>query len=63
MPEIILKIAGIVIGSPVYFAGPNGALCAALDRVFYTGIGTGAFADNPAAAVISCRRWWRKYSL
>lgn len=25
---------GIVIGSPVYFAGPNGALCALLDRVF-----------------------------
>ena len=26
---------GIVLGSPVYFAGPNGAFCAACDRAFY----------------------------
>ncbi len=45
---------GVVIGSPVYYAAPNGALCAMLDRVFYAG-GRG-FAYKPAAAVVSCRR-------
>lgn len=44
---------GIVVGSPVYYAGPNGALCALLDRAFYAG---GSFAFKPAAAVVSARR-------
>ena len=43
---------GIVIGSPVYFAGPNGALCALLDRAFFSHRITG----KPGAAVVSCRR-------
>lgn len=34
---------GIVVGSPVYYAGPNGALCALLDRVFYAGGGAFSF--------------------
>jgi multimeric flavodoxin WrbA len=45
---------GIVIGSPVYYGGPNGALCAILDRVFYSG--GDRFAYKPGAAVVSCRR-------
>jgi len=45
---------GVVIGSPVYFSGPNGALCALLDRVFFTSIGK--FVHKPAACVVSCRR-------
>lgn len=45
---------GIVVGSPVYYAGPNGALCALLDRVFYAA--GGALAFKPAAAVVSARR-------
>ena len=45
---------GVVIGSPVYFSGPNGALCALLDRVFFTSMGK--FAHKPAACVVSCRR-------
>ena len=56
--ELAAKIAdsdGIVIGSPVYFSGPNGALCALLDRVFYSCMG-GKFAHKPAAAIVSCRR-------
>ena len=55
--ELILQIQqadGIVIGSPVYFSGPNGALCALLDRVFY--VASRTFAFKPAAAVLSCRR-------
>ena len=46
---------GIVIGSPVYYAGPNGALCALLDRVFFSS-GAGQLAFKPAAAVVSARR-------
>lgn len=45
---------GIVVGSPVFYAGPNGALCAVLDRIFYCGAPT--LANKPAAAVVSCRR-------
>lgn len=45
---------GIVIGSPVYYAGPNGALCALLDRAFYTKGRT--FDGKLGAAVVSCRR-------
>jgi multimeric flavodoxin WrbA len=45
---------GLVIGSPVYFAGINGALSALLDRLFFsTG---GKLSYKPAAAVVSCRR-------
>ncbi len=43
-----------VIGSPVYYAGPNGALCAILDRLFFSS--KEYFAYKPAAAVVACRR-------
>ena len=29
-------IDGLIVGSPVYYGGPNGSLCALLDRVFYS---------------------------
>jgi multimeric flavodoxin WrbA len=45
---------GLVVGSPVYFASANGALCALLDRMFYTA--NRRLAYKPAAAVVSCRR-------
>ena len=45
---------GIVVGSPVYYAAPNGALSALLDRVFF--MKSSAYAYKPAAAVVSCRR-------
>ena len=48
------KADGIVVGSPVYYGGPNGALCAVLDRAFYSAAPT--FAGKPAAGVVSCRR-------
>ncbi|OFW61531.1 MAG: NADPH-dependent FMN reductase [Actinobacteria bacterium RBG_16_64_13] len=45
---------GIVVGSPVYYAGPNGSLCAFLDRMFF---GKAArYAYKPAAAIVNCRR-------
>jgi len=45
---------GIIIASPVYYAGPNGSLCALLDRLFYSGGKLLAF--KPAASVAVCRR-------
>ena len=55
--EIIDKLIesdGVIIGSPVYYAGPNGALCAILDRVFYAA--SSNFAFKPGASIVSCRR-------
>lgn len=55
--EVLEKIDtydGIVVGSPVYFAGPTGSLCAFLDRLFYAG-GKRLFG-KVAAAVVCCRR-------
>jgi multimeric flavodoxin WrbA len=45
---------GFIIGSPVYYAGANGGLCAILDRAFFSG--AAAFTGKPGAAVVSCRR-------
>ena len=44
----------IVVGSPVYYAGPSGQVCAFLDRLFYSS--GGRMAGKLAAAVVSCRR-------
>jgi len=47
-------IDGLVVGTPVYYGGPNGSLCALLDRVFYS-----LSIDlrcKPAASVVVCRR-------
>ncbi|MBQ9419415.1 MAG: flavodoxin family protein [Synergistaceae bacterium] len=45
---------GIVIGSPIYYAGPNGSLLAFLDRLFFS-CGD-KLQGKPGAAVVSCRR-------
>lgn len=45
---------GMVIGSPVYYAGPSGQLCAFLDRLFYCS--AERMAGKFGAAVVSCRR-------
>ena len=47
-------IDGLIIGSPVYYGGPNGSLCALLDRVFYS-LGPD-LQYKPAACVVVCRR-------
>lgn len=47
-------IDGLVVGSPVYYGGPNGSLCALLDRVFYT-LGPD-LQYKPGASVVVCRR-------
>lgn len=45
---------GIVVGSPVYYAGANGSIIAALDRMFYAGSALMRF--KPAAGISSARR-------
>ncbi|MCF0179630.1 MAG: flavodoxin family protein [Bacteroidales bacterium] len=45
---------GFIVGSPVYYAGPNGSLCAFLDRLFYSH--GKHLRYKPAAAVAVCRR-------
>ena len=44
----------LVVGSPVYYAGPSGQIRCFLDRFFYAG--GAAFTGKPGAAVVSCRR-------
>ncbi len=52
-----LEADAVLIGTPVYFAGPNGALCALLDRVFYATANFGQMLrGKPAAAIATC---WR----
>lgn len=47
---------GIVIGSPVYYAGANGQLLAFLDRLFYSTSGVFDKTMKLGAAVVSSRR-------
>ncbi|MCR4582848.1 MAG: flavodoxin family protein [Prevotella sp.] len=47
-------IEGLIVGSPVYYGGPNGSLCALLDRVFYS-LGP-QLQYKPGASVVVCRR-------
>ncbi len=55
--EIMEKLPeadGVILGSPTYYAGPNGSLCALLDRVFYS---LGRYLQyKPGAAIGVCRR-------
>lgn len=52
--EALQEADGIVVGSPVYYAGPNGALCALLDQVFYSC--SELLAYKAGASVAVCRR-------
>ena len=55
--EGIINSDGVIFGSPVYFGGPNGALCTIMDRVFYAASDKGQnFSGKPVASVVSC---WR----
>jgi len=48
------EFQGIVLGSPVYYAGPTGTICSFLDRFFHAN--GGKFAGKVGASVVSCRR-------
>jgi len=48
---------GLVIGSPVYYAGMNGALKSFLDRAFFVGSANGSlFRHKVGAGVVAVRR-------
>ena len=54
--EVIEKLDaadGLVVGTPVYYASPNGSIVSLLDRVFYA---HGGYPHKPAAAIASARR-------
>jgi multimeric flavodoxin WrbA len=54
--ELVEKLSqadGLIVGSPVYYAGANGTLLSVLDRMFYS---RKNFAYKPAAAVAVARR-------
>ena len=48
------EFSGLVVGSPVYYGGPAGSLCAFLDRLFFSA--GEKLQGKPAACVVSCRR-------
>lgn len=52
--DILRESDGLIVGSPVYYASPNGSVLSFLDRLFYSS--GGAFAHKPAAAICSARR-------
>lgn len=55
--ERLLASDGVVIGTPTYFAGPNGALTSVLDRVFYAAtVPAQLFRGKVGAVVATCFR-------
>lgn len=55
--EVIDKLDeydGIVLGSPVYYAGASGQLCSFADRLFYAG--GEKMSMKVGAGIVSCRR-------
>ncbi len=55
LAEEIIAADGLITCVPVYFGGPNGALCNAYDRIFYSRtVKNQLFAQKPAAAVTVC---------
>jgi multimeric flavodoxin WrbA len=55
--ELIDKLQaadGLIVGSPVYYAGINGALKSVLDRMFFAASST--YAYKPAASLVCVRR-------
>ncbi|MBE6984622.1 MAG: flavodoxin family protein [Ruminococcaceae bacterium] len=44
----------LIVGAPIYYAGPSGQSTAFLDRLFYSS--AAKLSGKPAAAIVSCRR-------
>ncbi len=44
----------LIVGAPIYYAGPSGQSTAFLDRLFYSA--AAKLAGKPGAAIVSCRR-------
>jgi multimeric flavodoxin WrbA len=61
LPDIVNEVAkkldecqGIIVGSPTYYSGPSGQLCAFLDRLFHSA--SAKLRGKAGACVVSCRR-------
>ena len=54
LSERLGEFDGLVVGSPVYYAGPTGQVCSFLDRFFFSN--GNRFEGKLAASVVSCRR-------
>lgn len=52
--KLMREADGIVVGSPVYYSGPNGQVTSLLDRIFFGG--SAYLFNKPATAIVSCRR-------
>ena len=52
--EKLDDVDGLIVGSPVYYAGVSGQITSLLDRLFYAA--GGKMQGKPAAAIVSCRR-------
>jgi multimeric flavodoxin WrbA len=52
--EKAIAADGLIVGSPVFYAGINGSLKSVLDRVFFAA--GSSFAFKPGGAVVSARR-------
>ena len=52
--EKMESCGGIIVGSPVHYAGPSGQITSFLGRFFYSG--SRFLQGKPAASVVSCRR-------
>lgn len=48
------EIDALIVGSPVYYASPNGTVLSFLDRMFCAG--SSYLVNKPAAAIVSARR-------
>lgn len=48
------EASGLIVGSPVHYAGASGMVTSFLDRAFYHK--AGAYQGKPGAAIASCRR-------
>lgn len=52
--EKFAEADGLIVGSPVYYGQPNGALLSVIQRAFYSN--GASIAGKPAAAISICRR-------
>lgn len=52
----VAEVDGIIVGTPVYYAGSNGQLHAFLDRLFYSTSGVVDYTMKVGATVVSSRR-------
>lgn len=55
--QLIKEADGVILGSPVYYAGISGSMKCFLDRLFYVaGSNGGLFAQKVGCAIVSVRR-------